>query len=358
MENVDKIDVLNLLTQPAFIVKNDQILQVNQPAAQRFIIAGTDIKSIIDTGAEDYAEFRTGCLYLTLKISGQECGASVTKINETDIFILEDDADNSELRTMALAAKELRIPLASIMTTADRLFPMLSCQESGANDQIAQINKGLFQMLRVISNMSDAATFATAGSRMEVRDICSVLDEVFGRAQELVQHTGISLHFTNLPGTIYCLTDADKLERAVYNIISNALKFTPKGGTITANLVRKANKLLLSVQDSGSGIPSGLLSSIYSRFQREPAIEDTRFGIGLGMVLIRSTAAIHGGTVLIDQPTGEGTRITMTLQIRNSSEITLSSPRIKIDYAGERDHGLIELSESLPYSLYRKENIN
>ena len=358
MDHADKIDILDLLVQPAFSVKNGKILQVNQPAAQRLISVGAEIGPLISTGADEYAKFREGCLYLTLTISGKESGASVSKLEDSHVFVLEDDADNSELRTMALAAKELRIPLASIMTTADRLFPMLSGQESGTNDQIAQINKGLFQMLRGISNMSDAATFSTAGTCMEVRDICAVLDEIFGRAQELVQHTGITLRFSNLPGTIYCLADADKLERAVYNIISNALKFTPKGGTITASLTRKGNKLLLSVQDSGSGIPSGLRSSIYSRFQREPAIEDIRFGIGLGMVLIRSAAAIHGGTVLIDQPSGEGTRITMTLQLRNAYETTLRSPMIKIDYAGERDHGLIELSDSLPYALYQIDLIN
>ena len=83
-----------------------------------------------------------------------------------------------------------------------------------------------------------------------------------------------------------------------------------------------------------------------------------RYGIGLGMVLIRSVASVHGGTVLIDQPTGEGTRITMTLQIRQATDSALRSPIMKIDYAGERDHGLIELSESLPAGLYKKESIN
>ena len=213
-------------------------------------------------------------------------------------------------------------------------------------------------MLRVISNMSDAVSYASSGTRMEVRDIKAVMDEIFARATELVEHTGITLSFSNLPQNLYCLIDADKLERAVYNMISNSLKFTPKGGTIHAAMTKKGSKIIFSVQDSGSGIPSSLLGTIYSRFQREPAIEDIRYGIGLGMVLIRSVASIHGGTVLIDQPTGEGTRITMTLQIRQATDTTLRSPVMKIDYAGERDHGLIELSESLPAGLYKKESIN
>lgn len=358
MDREDSFDVLDLIVQPAFSVKDGKIIQVNQSAAQRMILVGTEIMPMIATGSEEYAEFHEGCLYLTLDLFGQECGASVSKLNNTDIFVLENEADSAELRTMALIAKELRTPLSSIMTTADRLFPVLSDQKTGNSDQIAQMNKGLFQMLRVISNMSDAVSYASSGTRMEVRDIKAVMDEIFARATELVEHTGITLSFSNLPQNLYCLIDADKLERAVYNMISNSLKFTPKGGTIHAAMTKKGSKIIFSVQDSGSGIPSSLLGTIYSRFQREPAIEDIRYGIGLGLVLIRSVASVHGGTVLIDQPTGEGTRITMTLQIRQATDTTLRSPVMKIDYAGERDHGLIELSESLPAGLYKKESIN
>ncbi|MBQ9168802.1 MAG: HAMP domain-containing histidine kinase [Oscillospiraceae bacterium] len=359
MEKEDKTGMLDLIVHPAFCVKDGVILQANQPASQRLVEIGTQISALIKTGSEEYADFSDGCLYLTLCISGQDCGASVSKVDGMDVFILEQDADHAELRAMALAAKELRAPLASVMTIADRLFPLLDQQEnSAADEQIARINRGLFQMLRVISNMSDASSYTEAAANTETLDICAVLDEIFQKAQTLVTHTGIELNFSNLPSPIYCLVDEAKIERAIYNILSNALKFTPKGGFINAKLVRRGNKLYLSVQDSGSGVPSRLLGSIYARFQREPAVEDVRFGIGLGMVLIRSAAALHGGTVLIDQPTGQGTRITMSMEIRQSKSTTLRSPMHKIDYAGERDHGLIELSESLPVKLYKKENIN
>ena len=110
--------------------------------------------------------------------------------------------------------------------------------------------------------------------------------------------------------------------------------------------------LHLQVLDSGSGIAQQIRSSIFHRYLRQPGIEDSRWGLGLGMVLIRSAAASHGGTVLIDSPTGAGTRVTMTLAIRQRTEAALRSPILRVDYAGERDHGLIELSDSLPAALY------
>ena len=70
------------------------------------------------------------------------------------------------------------------------------------------------------------------------------------------------------------------------------------------------------------------------------------------MVLIRSAAASHGGAVLIDQPEGSGTRVTLTLAIRQDTSGNVRSPLLRMDYAGERDHGLLELSESLPAELF------
>ena len=148
------------------------------------------------------------------------------------------------------------------------------------------------------------------------------------------------------------ITDPLRLNQILLNILSNAIKFTPKGGTVTAKLTRSGRMLRLSVTDSGSGIAQSVRSSVFSRYLRQPALEDSRYGIGLGMVLIRTAAAHHGGAVLIDQPEGAGTRITMTMSIRQSKQATLRSNVLRVDYAGERDHGLIELSECLPTELY------
>ena len=112
--------------------------------------------------------------------------------------------------------------------------------------------------------------------------------------------------------------------------------------------------LRLSICDRGSGISQNLLGSVFSRYLRQPCIEDSRYGLGLGMVLVRSAAANHGGAVLIDQPEGCGTRVTMTMAIRQNTAGVLRSPVIRVDYAGEQDHALIELSDCLPASLYEK----
>lgn len=351
------LGMLDLMVSPGFCVKDQKIVKCNHSARSMLLEEGTDIIPLLNTGRLEYEEYSSGTLYLTLDISGAKWGASVTRMGDWDIFLLEEAADRSELQAMALAAQELRGPLASIMTTADQLFPMESPEsDPRMREQAARLNRGLYQMLRIIGNMSDARSYAEPRStQLETLEVQQFFGEIFEKNQALMVHTGLTLRFENMDRKLYMLADREKLERALMNMISNAIKFTASGGTIEAKLHRRDKKLYLTIKDSGEGIPEDILGSVYRRYLRQPGLEDSRFGIGLGMVLIRSAAAIHGGTVLIDHPEGSGTRITMTLEIRQDTSGNVQSPLMGFDYTGERDHSLVELSEVLPASLYHNQ---
>lgn len=354
------LKLLDYITQPAFGVKDGQIVQVNEAARLRFLEPGTDVTQILAAGQAEYAAFTGGCLYLNVTCGGSVCGASVTRAEGFDLFVLEPVPIQEQLQAIALAARELRAPLFGVLTATDQLFPAVDRQASAAEKkQMARINRGLFQLQRVISNMSDAYRYAAdSPGEKETRDICALVDEILEKAAALAAEAGFNLHYQGLPKQLYCLIDPQLIERAVYNMISNAMKFTPKGGRIDAVLRHRGDRVYLTVQDSGPGIPDSLRGSVFSRYLREPGIEDGRFGIGLGLVLVRAAAAAHDGTVLIEQPEDAGTRITMTVALRQRQDNVFSSPFLSVDYAGERDHGLLELSDVLPTALYYPEDIN
>ena len=351
----DAMEMVDLLHLPAFCVTEGTIQKVNTAAAQRMIEPGTKVADLIRHGAEDYCSFTGGCLFLTLQVSGSDLGFSVVRKKGFDLFRLEQDTENYELQAMALAARELREPLASIMISADHLLQSsVNTDDPKNSEQLARVNRGLFQMLRLISNMSDAGHYASSVSvSMEIRNISALLEEIFSKAAALVAGSGLSLEYAGIPEPVYTQVNPELLERAVLNMISNAVKFTAAGGNIHAKLTRRDKKLYLSIQDSGTGIPEELRSTLFSRYTREPGVEDGRYGIGLGLVIIRSAAAQHGGTVLIDHPQDCGTRITFSLTIRPGTGTVVRSPIMRVDYAGERDHGLLELSDVLPAELYQ-----
>ncbi|MBP3684535.1 MAG: ATP-binding protein [Oscillospiraceae bacterium] len=335
--------MLDLMMRPGFCVENHKIIYTNQAAQSLLLYPGADVQSLLLTGQEEYAHFQEGCLYLQLNIVPGGCGASVFAMDGQHIFLLDQESDDDALRALALAAQQLREPLTGMQLSLQQLSG-----QGQDREQLARLNRAIHQMLRIIGNMSDAGRCADT-ARLELRDIPKIFDNIFEQAMQRSAQAGMSLQWENHADSVSGLVDETLLERAVLNILSNSIKFSPSGSTIQAQLTRHDRTLKLSITDGSSGIAEGLRQTLFRRYLRQPGIEDGRFGLGLGMVLIRSAAERHGGTVLIDQPTG--TRVTMTLTIRQDTS-TLRSPILRVDYAGEQDHGLVELSDCLPLDAY------
>lgn len=350
----DKSGMLELMTQPALCVENGVICYLNHPARQLLLEVGVPVSTLLGNDAQEYARFQDGCLYLTMEIMEQRLGAWVTRLDSCDVFIIEQEADRADLRAMALTAMGFREPLLGIQTIVSRLRASIADGDDATQNQFAQMNQRLFQMQRMVCNMSDAARYASETSpRMSHQNICAVVGEFFEHARTLLEHCGIDLRYTVPHESIICAIATEKLERAVYNMLSNAAQSMESGGIIEAKLTRQNQTLYLSVRDYGNSIPDHTMPQVFSRFQRQPGLEDSDSGIGLGMVLIRLAATIHGGTVLVDRPDGIGTRVTMSIPVRQDRTTTVRSQPFHFDYAGERDHGLLELSDVLPVELYR-----
>ena len=349
-------EMLELMVQPCFSVRNGKIHYCNGAAAAMLVETGTPIASALITGREDYDALTGGCLYLKLELNGQAFGACVVRMQDEDIFLLDPQTEQAELKALSLAARELREPLANIMITAERLFPSAD-SDPKTLEHISRMNRGMYQILRMVSNMSDAGRLSNpAASRQETEDMTAFMKEVFSKAEGLVEKAGLRFCYEGPDHPVFTLMDRQLLERAALNMVSNAVKFTEPGGSIQVKLTHSGSSLRLSVQDDGCGIDQPVIGSIFHRYLRQPALEDSRYGIGLGMVLIRSAAASHGGAVLIDHPCKQGTRVTMTMAVRQSSNAMVRSRTLQLDYAGEQDHAMMELSDCLPASAFLSDN--
>lgn len=354
MEQTDRsLGLLDLMNRPGFCVKNRKIVKVNSAAESLHLDLGSPINKWLATGKREYLDFREGCLYLTLELYGQLRGACVTRLGDTDIFLLDPEGQEPELQAMALAARKLRDPLTSMIAITNSFFPKATQADPTTREYISRMNRSIYQLLRLIGNMSDADRYDSAASaHMEMTDVAALMDEIFERAIHLTARLGVELTFVNLKNSVFSWVDRDMLERVVWNLLSNSLKFTGRGGHIRVTLTQRGKLLLLSIRDDGDGLAENLRAEFFHRYQRRVGFEDPRHGVGLGMVLVRKAATHHGGAVLLDQPDPQGTRVTFTMAIREPEEARVDSPQFCIDYAGELDHTLIELSENLPSDLY------
>lgn len=355
MEHSDNaMEMLELHTHPVFCVQGGIITYANTAARQRGIETDSEILPMLVTGTEEYQNFTDGCLSLHICIADTEHEAFVTKHDNSHIFSIPQKPEASELQAMALAAQELRQPLSNILTVTDQLFPTTVEDTPAATQQVSQLNRGLYQLLRIVTNMSDAYRYSCqAETQMQTVNLKAVFDELAEKAAGLLTHTSLKLHYHGLSRDMYGLANEEMLTRAVYNLISNAIKFSPNSGDIHINVRENGKLLYVSVQDQGQGIPSQIQSTVFSRYLRQPGIEDGRFGIGLGMALVRDAAAAHGGTVLLDKPGDSGCRFTMSLALKKNKNTILRTNPMRFDPLGGMDLGLIQLSDALPAEEYR-----
>lgn len=347
---MDQRYLLELIARPAFCVTDGVITEANEPARQRQISAGMLIDDLLLTGSEEYHALNDGCLFLSLCICGHTYGASVTSNDGGQLFLLETDTGNKELQAVSLAANRLREPLSNIMIIVERF---LSSANAIPKSQSSSLTNSLYQMLRTVYNMSDASSFT--GRKLtssSTENLSGIINEIMEKAESVVGNSGRTISYQPLAESVYALCDKELLERAILNLISNAVKFSPEGSEIQARLSRKDKKLLFTIENRCEDSGMALKNDIFTRYLREPGLEGGKNGIGLGMVIVRAAAMVHEGTVLWEIPQDHTVRLTMSISLRKSRNNGLKSPRISYDYAGGRDHVLIELSDALPHTSY------
>jgi adenylate cyclase len=108
------------------------------------------------------------------------------------------------------------------------------------------------------------------------------------------------------------LGDEDQMHRALWNLVSNAIKFTPNGGSVSVVSETREKHVILQVKDTGTGIPQEELSSLFSEFRRLEGAVNTE-GTGLGLFIVKTIVEVHGGTVTVQSTLGAGTTFTILL---------------------------------------------
>jgi len=357
MQNDHTVSIPEHIPGAAFLVEDRTVTQVNAAAEQRQIPVGANIRELICVGSQEYDSFSSGKLYLQLNVAGIRYDACVTPHQGVHLFCISSDYESAELQILARAASHLRESLQNALIGADRLSGSIpDSADSSTRKSLGQVNRSLHQMLRSVGNMSDASKFPR--HRLE-HFVCSDAKALFAEIAEKV-HTKVdplnrTIIFTGLNKQVFTMMDAPALERAFYNLINNAVKFSPEGSTIRAKVSTAGNRLYITVENTCTAA-SSQAAQFFDRYLREPGLEDRRFGIGLGLSVVRNIAIAHHGTFLVSKPNKNTVRCTMTLAVLAESHPVLnSSCRLKIDYSGGMDTALVELSDILPDEMY--ENI-
>lgn len=349
------VAMLHMFTHPVFAVEKGKVTQVNAAARQLSVTEGAALDQWLESGHEEYPQFQGGALSLSLCICEVRYIATVLRSGTADFFHLQTDFDAEDLRCLALSAQCMREPLANIMAVSDLLFSKQNATQADT-EHIAQLNRSTYQMLRILSNMTDAASCKDRSYNMEVLDLAAITDSFAESAKALAESTNRSIAYQGLAQPVYTVCDRDMLERAFYNLLSNAIKFSPEHSTVKIAVSKTENQVLVTVANPSEVFTSEDLGTVFFRYRRQPGLEEAKKGVGLGIPMVRAAAAAHKGTVLLNRDADANVAFTISIAIRSANGSQLRSPVSTIDYAGGRSHGLLELSEVLPASAYEKVN--
>jgi signal transduction histidine kinase/CheY-like chemotaxis protein len=216
------------------------------------------------------------------------------------------DANRAKDEFLATVSHELRTPLNAILGWT-RLLREESLDKGTVTRALETIERNGRSQAQLIEDILDASRIITGKLRLisEPVELIAVIRAALDAVRPTANTKGILLE-ENLDYPFRIMGDADRLQQIASNLLTNAIKFTHKGGRVQVKLERSCSSIQLSVSDTGKGIKPEFLPHVFDRFtQAEQTSSRAHGGLGLGLAIVRTLVELHGGAVRVESP-GEG----------------------------------------------------
>ena len=217
---------------------------------------------------------------------------------------------------------ELRSPLTNIIGFAQLLDdPTSGPLSEKQREYLHYINSSSSALLAIINDILDLATIDAGAMQLDLGpvDIARTMNAAAEGVRDRLVEQGILLDI-RVPEEIGSFTaDERRVRQVLYNLLSNAVSFSPKGEVIVFAAERRDDAVVFSVSDRGPGIPTEIADRVFDRFESHTLGSDHR-GAGLGLSIVRSFVELHGGTVALDSAVGRGTTVTCVFPLKRGAD--------------------------------------
>jgi signal transduction histidine kinase len=238
-----------------------------------------------------------------------------------------ETADRLKSEFIASVSHELRTPLNTVIGFAEILHNQyFGSLNSSQSEYCRGILDSAHQLMTSINDILDLATIEAGYMTLErgLVDVPLMLHTVLKLTQERARDRGLELSLHCAAGIDQIEADERRLKQALFNLISNAIKFTPPGGAVAVEAERFGEELMLTVADTASGLAP---ANEVRRFDKA-ARGERQTGSGLGLSLVRNLIGLHDGTVEVRSVPGHGVRVTCRLPAGRSCGSPLGAPPI------------------------------
>jgi len=218
---------------------------------------------------------------------------------------------------LAALSHELRTPLTPVLMTAAALESDTALPDE-VREQLAMMRRNIELEARLIDDLLDLTRISRG--KLQIAPVVADIHQLLDHAAEIVRSDGLGKQVRtvfNLEATRhYALVDPTRIQQVFWNVIKNALKFTPTGGSITVSTRNDAEgRIVVSVEDTGIGINAEALSHVFNAFEQGDIAGQHRYGgLGLGLAIAHAIVEAHGGTIRADsEGVGRGATFTVSL---------------------------------------------
>ena len=229
---------------------------------------------------------------------------------------------------LATVSHELRTPLNALHGWA-RMLGSMQLPPDRVKHGIAIIERNAAALAHIIDDLLDVSRIVAGNLHLSPQavDLAAVAQAALDSVRPLATMKNVQLAFAPYPLAVpTVLGDADRLQQVIWNLLANAIKFTPEGGSVGLFIARSANGIEVSVADTGQGISPHFLPHVFERFsQADGATTRRHTGLGLGLAIVRQLVELHGGSVDAASQ-GEGLGATFTVRLPIAAEVTTGQP--------------------------------
>ncbi|MDB6112562.1 MAG: Integral rane sensor hybrid histidine kinase [Pedosphaera sp.] len=258
------------------------------------------------------------------------------------------ELDQVKNRFFANISHELRTPLTLLLSPLETMLHSRDRQFDGATRNLFSIMQANgMRLLKLINDLLDLVRLESG--RMEVKreplEMSAFVKGIAAAAQQMADAKKLKLETAIEPGLGAVLLDRDKLEKTALNLVFNALKFTPAGGTVALRVEKKNDQLVVTVQDTGVGISAKNLPFVFDRFWQADNSSKRKYqGVGIGLSLVKELTEVQGGKVSVESEEGKGTTFTVCLPFLPAE--TLTVPKTDADRPDQEAPSAATASES------------
>lgn len=283
-------------------------------------------------------------------ISSQEKIMSLTQnIKDSEKKLEESNEYNRVLSEFFTnISHELKTPINIILGSIQLILE--NSKNDKLNDKVTKnilniMRQNTYRLIRLVNNLVDISKFDSGFLSLNKHNhnIVSIVEDITFSVNQYFKSRGVDIIFDTDTEEKIMAIDDDKIERIILNLLSNAMKFTDAGGEIYVNIYDRCESIVISVKDTGIGIPEDKLKLIFDRFgQVDKSLTRNKEGSGIGLSLVKSLIEMHGGNIKVNSIVGIGSEFIIELPVTLMDDENIENPQI---YESKVDKIQIEFSD-------------